>query len=149
MVDAVWSESTPQPSLHLTPQPQTTITPQYLQISYGNAGNAGGSRRESLLSPSPNRRTKVQRGIAGECLQNIFCYSISVFFFFGTARKRTGVCTATVRSLTHTQTFSSTTDLKSMLHTHTHPLSFSTLFLWCILSVLPVQTSALPRHRQQ
>lgn len=71
MVDAVWSESTPQPSLHLTPQPQTTITPQYLQISYGNAGSAN-SRRESLLSPSPNRRTKVQRGIAGECSATYF-----------------------------------------------------------------------------
>lgn len=71
MVDAVWSESTPQPSLHLMPQPQTTITPQYLQISYGNAGTAS-NRRESLLSPSANRRTKVQRGIAGECLQTHF-----------------------------------------------------------------------------
>lgn len=77
MVDAVWSESTPQPSLHLTPQPQTTITPQYLQISYGNAGSAN-SRRESLLSPSANRRTKVQRGIAGECL--LFTNSIYIFF---------------------------------------------------------------------
>lgn len=67
MVEAVWNE-TPQQSFMLSPQPQTTLTPQYLQISYGNVGNI--SRRESLLSPSTNRRSKIQRGIAGKLKMN-------------------------------------------------------------------------------
>lgn len=67
MVDAVWSE-TPRPSLTLSPPAQTTTqqTPQYLQISYGNTGSI--SRRESLLSPSTNRRAKQQRYLAGKCI---------------------------------------------------------------------------------
>lgn len=64
MVEAVWSEPS-QSSLTLSSKPEATITSQYLQISYGNAGSV--SRRESLLSPSANRRTKLQRGIASKC----------------------------------------------------------------------------------
>lgn len=71
MVEAVWSES-PRPSLTLSPPPQSAgqqqqqhqPTPQYLQINYGNTGSI--SRRESLLSPSANRRAKQQRCIAGK-----------------------------------------------------------------------------------
>lgn len=69
MVEAVWSEST-RPSLTLSPPPQSgeqqkhQSTPQYLQINYGNTGSI--SRRESLLSPSANRRAKQQRCIAGK-----------------------------------------------------------------------------------
>lgn len=61
MVEAVWSEATPRPSLTVT-SPQST---QLLQINYGN-NTLSVSRRESLLSPSVGRRTKQHRGLAGK-----------------------------------------------------------------------------------
>lgn len=93
MVDAVWNETAQQPSVELSPQPQTTITPQYLQISYGNAGST--NRRESLLSPSANRRTKVQRGIAGEFVytKHFYCKYFPLPDFIPTAPDLYSTCT--------------------------------------------------------